>query len=325
MEIYKTDNKNELCGFINIHKEAGYTSHDVVAITRRVLRKLGLSKVKVGHTGTLDPDATGVLAICVGKATRLADYAGGGLKKYQAVLKLGITTTTQDTSGEIISTSEKIPTREEILSILPKFIGEIDQLPPMYSAVKVNGQKLYDAARKGQEVERKPRKVTVYDIKVPNFIDDKTIELEITCGRGTYVRTICNDIGDLLGCGGTMDTLVRTMTGNFKIEDGVKLSELEEYASVNNTISKYLIEVANSMDLPSITIKDDFVAPALNGNRIYLENVIGGVPSDITVGSNVFLYTESSVLLGMHQWDEVLGATFLKPVVMIATHANIKG
>lgn len=214
-----------MTGIVNINKPMGKTSHFVVAVARRIT---GIKKI--GHTGTLDPMATGVLPICIGReATKLSQAIMDGDKCYKAVLKLGIATTTQDAEGEIIEEKEVCVTEDEIKSVIKGFIGEIYQVPPMYSAIKIDGQKLYQLARKGIEVEREPRKITVFDISVLN-IDLKETEIEILvhCSKGTYIRTLCNDIGEKLGCGGHMKSLVRTRSGRFKVEDSITLEEFEK-------------------------------------------------------------------------------------------------
>ena len=207
-------------GVINIYKPKGMTSHDVVSKIRKIS---GIKKV--GHTGTLDPDAKGVLPICIGKATKLADMLTFSDKRYTALLRLGVVTDTQDLTGNVLFEREVSVTKEEFLNATKKFVGEIEQIPPMYSAVKIGGKKLYELARKGIEVERKPRKITIYGINVLSF-DGKDAKLDISCSKGTYIRTLCHDIGDLLGCGGCMAELVRTQSSIFKAEDAVSLDEL---------------------------------------------------------------------------------------------------
>jgi len=207
---------------ININKPAGWTSFDVVAKLRGVLKIR-----KLGHTGTLDPDATGVLPVCAGKATKLVDYLTDGTKEYVAVMKLGVTTDTQDGSGKVIEVcAADGVTEEDVRRAALGFVGEIEQIPPMYSAVKVNGKKLYELARKGVEVERKPRRVTIHSIAVEGFGGDE-VTMRIECSKGTYIRTLCADMGEVLGCGAHMKSLVRTRSGAFKIEDAVTINEVE--------------------------------------------------------------------------------------------------
>jgi tRNA pseudouridine55 synthase len=181
---------NGISGVINIYKEKGFTSHDVVNIVRK-----SLGRIKTGHTGTLDPDAEGVLPICVGKATKLADYIQADVKQYKAVLRLGITTTTEDTSGEVLTQSNITSSDADVESAISSFVGEYNQMPPMYSAIKVNGKKLYELAREGKEVERKTRLIKIYDITDVKKVSDTDWEFLVLCSKGTYIRTLCSDIG----------------------------------------------------------------------------------------------------------------------------------
>ncbi len=211
-------------GILVIHKEKGYTSHDVVAVVRRILHTK-----KVGHTGTLDPDAEGVLPICVGKATRAADMLPGDGKEYVAGVRLGLITDTQDTTGTVQQTRLVKVSEAQIRAAAAHFVGEVEQIPPMYSAVKVGGKKLYEYARKGQMVERAARPVTisaldVYDVSRTGFF------MRVSCSKGTYIRTLCHDIGLKLGCGASMESLVRTKSGGFSLQEAVTLEELERAA-----------------------------------------------------------------------------------------------
>ncbi len=212
-----------MTGVVCINKPIGKSSHFAVAVIRRI------TKIKkVGHTGTLDPLATGVLPVCIGReATKLSQLIMDSDKEYRAVLKLGISTTTQDSEGEILSQKEVNVTNEQIEKAVESFVGEISQIPPMYSAIKIDGKKLYELARKGVEVERKPRIVTINYINILNINGDE-VEMVIGCTKGTYIRTLCNDIGDSLGCGGFMKSLVRTKCGGFSIENSITLEEFEE-------------------------------------------------------------------------------------------------
>lgn len=210
-------------GIINVKKEKGFTSHDVVAKLRGILRMK-----KIGHTGTLDPDATGVLPVCVGKATKVCDLLTDKDKTYVAEVKLGITTDTLDLTGEILAEKEVSVTEEDIRKSLEDFRGEIQQIPPMYSAIKINGKKLYELARQGKEVERKPRTVTIHELILRDVaLDKQEFTIEVTCSKGTYIRTLCQDIGEVLGCGAAMKSLVRTRVGRFTIENAKTLAEIE--------------------------------------------------------------------------------------------------
>ncbi len=208
-------------GVICIYKEKGMTSFDVVAKIKRLF-----GTKKVGHGGTLDPMAEGVLPVFIGNATKAADFCPDSTKQYLAGFQFGITTDTQDITGNIISDSGAYVSRNKMPMIERMFTGQLKQVPPMYSAVKVNGQKLYDLARKGETVERKPRSITVYELKIQNYEDNRGSML-VTCSKGTYIRTLINDIGEQLGVGGVMTSLVRLKSGSFTIENSFRLSELE--------------------------------------------------------------------------------------------------
>ena len=226
-------------GFLNIYKPQGKTSHDVVAILRRI------TKIKqIGHTGTLDPFAEGVLPICIGKATRLIEYLDDD-KAYIGTVQLGKSTTTYDTEGDVVNVSDKKVTLQEIQEALPKFRGEIQQLPPIYSAIKINGKKLYEYARKGEEVKIEPRGVNIYKLEIVNFDEEKqTVDLHIECSKGTYIRSIANDLGEALGCYGHLIKLVRIKAGKFGINEAIKLDTLETKEQVEKSLI-YPLEYLN--------------------------------------------------------------------------------
>ena len=209
-------------GIINVYKEKGYTSHDVVAKLRGILRMK-----KIGHTGTLDPDAEGVLPVCLGKATKLCDLLTDKTKTYQAVMLLGQETDTQDTTGEILAQYPVNAMEEEVREAVESFLGPYMQVPPMYCALKVNGKKLYELARAGKEVEREARPVEIFEIHVDS-IELPRVTMTVTCSKGTYIRTLCYDIGRKLGCGGCMEHLLRTRVDRFELADSLKLSQIEE-------------------------------------------------------------------------------------------------
>ena len=210
-------------GIVIIDKPAGWTSMDVCAKLRGILKTK-----KIGHAGTLDPMATGVLPVFVGQATRAVSFAEGGEKEYVAGLRLGRTTNTQDTEGQTLTQSPVTVGREELEAVLPRFTGEISQIPPMFSAIKINGQKLYDLARQGKEVERKARTVTIFALEVVEQVSKTDYILRIRCSKGTYVRTLCHDIGQALGCGGCMFSLRRTMAAGFTLDESVTLEQMQE-------------------------------------------------------------------------------------------------
>ena len=209
-------------GILIIDKPAGWTSMDVCAKLRGILREK-----RVGHAGTLDPMATGVLPVFVGRATRAVQFAENGRKEYHAVLKLGVVTDTQDVTGTVLETHPVAVGAEEVGAALGHFTGELSQLPPMYSALKVNGQKLYDLARQGRTVERKPRPVTIYELELTEQTAPDEFSLRVVCSKGTYIRTLCHDLGQALGCGGCMAALRRTMAAGFRIEEAVTLDEAQ--------------------------------------------------------------------------------------------------
>lgn len=215
-------------GIINIYKEAGFTSHDVVAKLRGILRTR-----KIGHTGTLDPDAVGVLPVCIGGATKACDMLTDRSKVYEAVLRLGVTTDTEDMSGTVLSEREVDVTEEQVREAVLSFLGDYEQIPPMYSAIKVNGKKLYEIAREGKVIERQPRPVTIYDLDILE-VDLPLVRIRISCSKGTYIRSLCRDIGEKLGCGGCMEHLTRTRVGEFVIEDALTLSQVEELMREGN-------------------------------------------------------------------------------------------
>ena len=209
-------------GIIIIDKPSDWTSMDVCAKIRGILREK-----RVGHGGTLDPMATGVLPVFVGQATRAVEFSENSRKEYVAGLRLGQVTNTQDTSGETIESHPVTAAREDVEKALASFVGDIQQIPPMFSAIKINGQKLYDLARKGQEVERKPRSITIYELELLEQVNKTDYLIRCVCSKGTYIRTLCHDIGKQLGCGGTMYSLRRTMAAGFTLEQAVTLEEVQ--------------------------------------------------------------------------------------------------
>ena len=259
---------NNINGVINVYKEKGFTSHDVVAKLRGILKTK-----KIGHTGTLDPEAEGVLPICIGNATKLCDLIMEKRKTYEAELVLGLKTDTQDMTGEVIEkyngTIEL--SDEEITNAIKSFEGDYAQIPTMYSELKVNCRKLYDLAREGIEVERKPRNIYIYGIDILE-IKLPVIRIRVNCSKGTYIRTLCNDIGEKLGVYGCMGYLLRTRTGIFKLDDSVKLSEIEQIM-VDDRLeeSGILVKTEDILDYPKLTVKDRFKKLLSNGNVLTSE------------------------------------------------------
>ena len=281
-------------GVIVIRKEKGFTSHDVVAKLRGILHMK-----KIGHTGTLDPDAEGVLPVALGKATRLVDMITDKEKTYEAVMRLGVVTDTQDMSGTVLSqTTELSVTEEELCTVVSSFVGDYMQVPPMYSALKVNGKKLYELAREGKTVERKPRPVHFYEIEILD-ISFPLVRFRVTCSKGTYIRTLCNDIGEKLGCGGAMEELLRTQSGNFTLEESMTLSQVEE-AVANGTIGEKIVSIEDVLSMyPALICTPEGDRLLGNGNPVPEELVQGGSREE-----KVRMYKSSGNFTGIYGWDE---------------------
>lgn len=247
-------------GIINVYKEKGFTSHDVVAKLRGILKQK-----KIGHTGTLDPDAEGVLPVCLGGGTKLCDMITDRSKEYEAVMLLGLCTDTEDISGKTLARYDVDTDAETIRSIIMSFIGEYDQIPPMYSAIKVNGKKLYELARAGREIERKPRRVTVDYLEITE-ISLPRVKFRVGCQKGTYIRSLCRDIGEKAGCGACMESLVRTRVGDFRLDDAHTLSQIEALAE-SGELSGIITPIdAYFKDCPAITLSGREAALVKNGN-----------------------------------------------------------
>lgn len=284
-------------GIINVYKEKGYTSHDVVA----VLRKIAGQK-KIGHTGTLDPDATGVLPVCLGRATKLCDLLTDRDKTYEAVLLLGKTTDTQDISGAILKEQPTDHLNEaEVTKVIESFKGTYDQIPPMYSALKVNGKKLYELAREGKTVERKSRKVTIYQIHIKE-IQLPRVRMEVTCSKGTYIRTLCHDIGNLLGTGGCMEELTRTKVGRFELKDSLKLEELSDLAQ-NGRLEDALIPLDQMFsELQSVVPAEKYISKAYNGNDFFKNQL--SEDEKFCSGEKVRVYDAQGHFIGVYRYME---------------------
>ena len=284
-------------GIINVYKEKGFTSHDVVAKLRGIV-----GQKKIGHTGTLDPDATGVLPVCLGKATKLCDLLTDKNKTYEAVLLLGKTTDKQDITGEVLEEkSTEALTEEKVREAIEGFIGDYEQIPPMYSALKVNGKKLYELAREGKVIERKARPVKILDIQILE-IDLPKVRMEVSCSKGTYIRTLCHDIGEKLGCGGCMESLIRTRVSTFRIEDAKTLDEIETLKQ-EGKLAELLVPIDAMFPFyPKITVKDDWKAFAKNGNPLDLKMLKEACGQDEE--TQVRLYDESGKFIAIYQWKE---------------------
>lgn len=252
-------------GIINVYKEAGFTSHDVVAKLRGVL-----GQKKIGHTGTLDPMATGVLPVCCGKATKVCELLADRDKTYQAVCQLGIVTDTQDMTGTVLEeNSIRNITEEEVKAAVSSFLGESMQIPPMYSALKVNGKKLYELAREGKMVEREARPITISKIDILQMnLEEQIFSLEVTCSKGTYIRTLCHDIGQKLGVGAALQNLIRTRVGNFMIGNALTMEEIERMVSEDkDTFWQQLVSVDSLFEgYAKVQVKESCVKKLANGN-----------------------------------------------------------
>lgn len=248
-------------GIINVYKEKGYTSHDVVAKLRGIA-----GQKKIGHTGTLDPDAEGVLPVCLGKATKVCELLTDKDKTYRAVLFLGQTTDTQDASGTVLETSDVSNLNEsQVTEAVQSFVGEYAQIPPMYSALKVGGKKLYELAREGKTVERKARNVMIHSIKILR-VDLPRVEMEVSCSKGTYIRTLCHDIGEKLGVGGCMESLLRVQVGRFVLADSLCLSEIQK-AKEDGNLEKILQPIDSVFEqYRAVRIRPDQEKRLQNGN-----------------------------------------------------------
>ena len=287
-------------GVLNIYKEKGYTSHDVVARLRRIV-----GQKKIGHTGTLDPEAEGVLPVCLGKATKLCDLLTDKDKTYEAVLLLGISTATQDTTGKILEEKNTADLREEaVREVVLSFEGEYDQIPPMFSALKVGGKKLYELARDGKEVERKPRHVQIYRIRILQ-IDLPRVRMEVTCSKGTYIRTLCHDIGEKLGCGGCMESLLRTRVERFGVAESLRISEVEQLMD-EGTLQEHMIKVDEMFpDYQKVYLTPEASAAVRNGNSFRLGDVIWiSELSGFQNAERVRVYDEERNFIAVYEFEK---------------------
>ncbi|HSH34990.1 tRNA pseudouridine(55) synthase TruB [Schnuerera sp.] len=255
-------------GTINLFKPKGITSHDAVSKMRKIL---GIRKI--GHTGTLDPNATGVLPLCIGRGTRISEYLLDVDKEYIGELTLGIATDTQDIDGKVINYSTNKVNEATIYKVFNEFIGEIDQIPPMYSALKQGGKKLYELAREGKIVERPSRKVRIYDLKIYDIFDSKKIIFYVKCSRGTYIRTLCHDIGEKLGTYGYMSYLIRTGVGDFNIQHSYSLDFIRSLDK--NGLKSIICPIGDSIGhIASLQVEDKYYNALINGNIIPMHNNI---------------------------------------------------
>lgn len=296
-------------GILNIYKEAGYTSFDVVAKLRGILREK-----KIGHTGTLDPAATGVLPVCIGNATKVCSLLTDKDKEYEAVLQLGLTTDTQDATGQILNDRRNqldTLTEVRVREVIMNFVGDYEQIPPMYSALKVGGKKLCDLAREGIEVERKARRVHIYDIEIIKM-QLPFVTMRVHCSKGTYIRTLCDDIGAILGVGGLMKSLVRTRVSSFSIERALTLAQVEEYRD-KGTLKEIILPVDEVFsEVPALHVTEQARKKLQNGNRLAAFDFAeaGRLTEDgmsQTVGKEekkFRVYDAAGKFFGVYGWDD---------------------
>ena len=285
-------------GIINVYKEKGFTSHDVVAKLRGILHIK-----KIGHTGTLDPDAVGVLPVCIGKGTKLCDMITDTDKTYEAVMLLGISTDTQDISGNVLSKKDVAVDEKTLIETIDSFVGEYKQIPPMYSAIKVNGRKLYQLAREGIEIERSPRDVYIHSIHINdmNLQDgEPSVTMTVSCSKGTYIRTLCHDIGEKLGCGACMKSLSRTRVGRFYIDDSYTINQIAAL-NLKGELSSIVTPVDSMFDYPEIRIKREYDKLLYNGNQLPLS---AGKALDGNTDDKVRIYNESGEFIGIYSMDD---------------------
>ena len=292
-------------GVINIYKERGFTSHDVVAKLRGILKQK-----KIGHTGTLDPDAEGVLPVCLGKGTRLCDMLTDHSKVYEAVLLLGQSTDTQDVSGTVLQEASVEVSEEEVREAIMSFVGPYDQIPPMYSALKVNGQKLCDLARAGKEVERKARPVEIYEIQIEEIYLPR-VRMTVSCSKGTYIRTLCHDIGEKLKCHGCMESLLRTRVGQFQLKDSLTLAQVETYRD-ENRVSEIVMPVDQVFsDCPALKLTKEAAKLGYNGNPFSSthaltedgQTVDKSLKISLNSGKWFRVYDPEGVFIGVYAYD----------------------
>lgn len=289
-------------GIINVYKEKDFTSFDVVAKLRGILKQK-----KIGHTGTLDPDATGVLPVCLGNATKLCDMLTDKKKEYIAEFVLGKETDTQDISGQILKETEVDCSESAVKEVVQSFIGDYDQLPPMYSAIKVDGKRLYELARQGKEVERKKRPVTFYEIEILK-VELPLVSIRVLCSKGTYIRTLCHDIGQKLGCGAAMTSLERTRSGQFTKEKAYTLAEIEKIRD-EGRLDDIILPVDHVFDdLPILVVSGEIEKKILNGNLIYKSECKKmGLEDCYSEGKKVRVYKEnnnSSNFVAVYQYNK---------------------
>ena len=292
-------------GIINVYKEKGFTSFDVVAKLRGILKTK-----KIGHTGTLDPDAEGVLPVCIGRATKVCDILTDKDKVYEAVMLLGVETDTQDTSGEILKELPVTVSEECVKEAILSFVGDYAQVPPMYSALKVNGKKLYELAREGKTVERKARNVQIFSIEILEM-NLPRVRMSVHCSKGTYIRTLCHDIGQKLGCGGCMEKLLRTKVGAFELQGTLKLAEIDALAKAGSVEEKIISVDELFEDYTKVWTTPEFDVVVHNGNRVKKRMFQEKLPANT---ERLRVYDSKSEFIGIYEFSKERGD--FKPVKM---------
>ena len=303
------DMKNEPSGVLIIDKPAGVTSHDVVGKIRRLY-----GTRRVGHTGTLDPMATGVLVILIGRAAKACEYLAADEKCYEAMLRLGLTTDTEDTTGTTLTESENLPTQEQFFAVLPQFRGKIQQIPPMYSALKVDGRKLVDLARQGVTVERKAREIEIFELEAEPTDTASDYLLAVKCSGGTYIRTLCADIGAALGCGGVMATLRRTQTGGFSIKNAHTIAQIEEMTAEERLSLLYSTE-SLFVSLELVRLPEFYEKLCRSGCEIYLKKI--GNP-ELSLGQRVRLWDHNGEFFALGEVREYANGLAIKAIKTFA-------
>lgn len=294
-------------GIINVYKERGFTSHDVVAKLRGILKQK-----KIGHTGTLDPEAEGVLPVCLGKATKVCDMLTEKDKVYETVLLLGEKTDTQDITGTVLEKREVTCTEEQVKEVIAGFVGTYAQIPPMYSALKVNGKKLCDLARAGIEVERKPREVQIFSIDIEE-IELPQVKLTVHCSKGTYIRTLCQDIGEKLGCGGCMESLLRTKVSRFTLENALRLTQIEQITVQvreekgqelsTESLGDVILKIEEVFEgYPKLSVREEFTKMLYNGNAMQAEWLVGW--QEDLKQQKLRIYDSKHQFIGVYQYND---------------------
>lgn len=302
-------------GMLNVYKEEDFTSHDVVAKLRGICKQK-----KIGHTGTLDPKAVGVLPVCLGKATKLCDMLTDKNKTYKAVLQLGVTTDTEDLTGKILTKQEVNVSEEQVRLAILSFLGEQMQIPPMYSALKVNGKKLYELARQGKVIERKPRPITIHNIEILE-INLPYATFNVSCSKGTYIRSLCRDIGEQLGCGGAMKSLTRIQVGDFLIQDSLTLDQIEKLVK-DGTLEQYLRPIDFAfMNYAKVEVKVEADKRIWNGNTLYRTD-LETLKEQFELDEIVRVYNKQQEFMALYQYTTEEEESFFKPYKMFLPDKN---